>query len=483
MAAPPRPEPAPAVIPCPVAAAAARAPGDAAIITPQGSLDYGGLHRRCAALAATLEHHGIVPGTRVGVLAAPGADAIALLWALGRRGTVACPVSHRLPPALTDELLGDLEVELVVTDRPWQGRRVAALPLADLVTAAAGLYPDGAAGNIRLGMAQPATVLFTSGSSGRPKAVLHEVANHWYSALGANANLPLAPGDRWLLALPLFHAGGLAILWRAALAGAAVVVDAPETTLEATLERLAPTHLSLVPTQLWRLLREPAARLTMAGIKAVLVGGDAAPPGLVAEARARGLPLLTTYGCTEAASQVTATALGNPAPALATSGRVLPHRRIAIAADGEILVGGRTLARGYITDRGLQPLTDAAGWFHTGDVGTVDENGRLRVAGRRDNMFISGGENIHPEAIEAALNDLPGVARSIVVGVPDEEFGHRPAAFVEMADGTPADIADIHALLRAAGRLARFMWPVRVLPWPPETPQTGIKPDRRVIRG
>ena len=160
---------------------------------------------------------------------------------------------------------------------------------------------------------------------------------------------------------------------------------------------------------------------------------------------------------------------------------MLAHRSLAISKDGEILVGGRTLARGYVTGRGLRPLTDAEGWFHSGDLGELDGTGRLRVAGRRDNMFISGGENIHPEAIEAALNGLPGVARSVVVAVPDAEFGRRPVAFVQMLDGTPPDGADIHARLAGAGHLARFMWPARVLPWPSHTPRTGIKPDRRAL--
>lgn len=481
MATSPGPELQPAAIPCPVAAAAARAPRDPAIITPRGVLDYDGLERRCTALAAALEHHGVGPGARMGVLAAPGTDAIALLWALGRRGAVVCPVSHRLPRDVTDALLNDLGVELLVTDRPWQGPRVTALDLADLGTIAHDRPTVANAAVPHLAMARPATVLFTSGSSGEPKAVLHDVAHHYFNALGANANLPLGPGHRWLLALPLFHAGGLGVLWRTALAGAAMVVDEPGKVLEDTLGRLAPSHLSVVPTQLWRLLESPGEGIAAAGVVAIVVGGDAAPPGLVAEALARGLPLLTTYGCTEAASQVTVTAPGDPAPALATSGRVLPYRRLVISHDGEILVGGRTLARGYVTARGLQPLADAAGWFHTGDLGELDESGRLRVAGRRDNMFISGGENIHPEVMEAALNDLLGVARSVVVAVPDAEFGRRPVAFVQTIDNSPADTADIHARLAAAGRLARFMWPTRILPWPAEPPQTGIKPDRRAL--
>lgn len=454
---------------------AGRAPDAAAVVTPRRVLSYAGLEQRSAVLAGALARRGIAAGDRVGLLLAAGPETVALFWALWRLGAVACPLSSRLPAGPLADMLAGIGARLLVTDRPWSGT-TAAVALDEL--AAERVTPAAAGGALPL--ARPATVLFTSGSTGRPKAVLHTAGNHYFSARGANANLPLAPGHRWLLSLPLYHAGGLAILWRSALAGAALALDDPGTPLAASMADLAPSHLSLVPTQLRRLMAAPTppAGGRLAGI---LVGGAALPPGLLAEARARGLPVVATYGCTEAASQVTATATDDPPAALQTAGRVLAHRAVRIAADGEILVRGRTLAAGYLEGDAVVPLTDAAGWYHTGDLGAWDDTGRLRITGRRDGLIISGGENIHPEAVEIALGALAGIGRCAVVGVPDPDLGHRPVAFVELADGGIADTADIRARLEAAGSLARFMLPVRVLPWPAGAAGDGVKPDRRAL--
>ena len=128
-------------------------------------------------------------------------------------------------------------------------------------------------------------------------------------------------------------------------------------------------------------------------------------------------------------SQATASRPGDPPEALRTAGRPLAFRELSVAADGEILVRGRTLFRGYVEETGIRPARDASGWFHTGDLGRLDADGRLVVSGRRDTMFISGGENIHPEEIEREILRFPGVLEAIVAPVPDPEFGARPGGF------------------------------------------------------
>ena len=160
------------------------------------------------------------------------------------------------------------------------------------------------------------------------------------------------------------------------------------------------------------------------------MGGGPVPPSLVDEALARGLPLHTSYGLTEMASQVTTTPPGASLEELRTAGRVLPDREVSISERGEILVRGETLFAGYVEGEELDRPLDAEGWFHTGDLGELDEDGYLRVGGRVDNLFISGGENVQPEEIEEALCRLEGVDEAVVVPVPDEEFGARPVAFV-----------------------------------------------------
>lgn len=195
------------------------------------------------------------------------------------------------------------------------------------------------------------------------------------------------------------------------------------------------------------------------------------PEALLDEAAEAGLPIHTSYGMTETASQVTTTPPGASRRELRTSGRVLPHRELRVSDDGEILVRGRTLFAGYLDGESLRDPTDSDGWFRTGDLGSLDEKGYLTVHGRRDNRFVSGGENVQPEEVEAALKRLPGVEEAVVVPVPDEEFGHRPAAFVRGG----ADALSLSEELSAL--LPRFMVPVAFHPWP-EDVSSGMKPDR-----
>jgi O-succinylbenzoic acid--CoA ligase len=311
-------------------------------------------------------------------------------------------------------------------------------------------------------------VVFTSGSTGGPKAALHSLGNHYYSALGSNENIPLGPGDRWLAPLPFYHVGGLGVLFRCLLSGATIALPGAGEPIGEAVDRLGATHASLVATQLRRLLREDSVPGTL---RAVLLGGGAMPESLLDDAVEAGLPVHTSYGMTETSSQVTTTPSGASRETLRTSGRALPHRELRISDSGEILVRGRTLFLGYLDGDGLRDPTDEAGWFHTGDLGHLDGAGYLTVRGRLDNMFVSGGENVQPEEIEAALKRLPGVEESVVVPVPDTEFGHRPVAFVRVGGETR-----VEEISRRLEPLPRFMVPVAFHPWPEA--DSGMKPDR-----
>ena len=199
--------------------------------------------------------------------------------------------------------------------------------------------------------------------------------------------------------------------------------------------RLLPdaTHVSLVETQLRRLLQIPGWPALTGRLRAALIGGSALSVPLLRQARDAGLPVCASYGCTEMASQVATTHPGDPGETFAAA-RVLPHRKAAIAADGEILLGGRTLCLGYLEQERVRPAAGADGWFASGDLGRLD-GARLSVTGRRDARFISGGENIQPEEVERALLEHPAVLAAVCVAVPDTEFGSRPAAFLALASG------------------------------------------------
>jgi len=418
--------------------------------------------------AAALHLGGLEPGSRVALHLPKDERYVALVLALIRAGHVVCPVSDRLPPQGVALLLERAACSALISeDQELLQTAGAGLRRPEPET----LLRDGnqPAGSTGIPQEQPATIIFTSGSTGVPKAAIHTFGNHYYSALGSNANIALRPGDRWLHSLPLYHVGGLSILFRCLLAGAMIALPHPGNPLSEAIASFGATHVSLVSTQLSRLLREGT---DLGGLKAVLLGGGPIPPPLVDEALARGLPVHTSYGLTEMASQVTTTPPGASLEELRTAGRVLPNREVSISEGGEILVRGATLFAGYVEAEELDRPLDEGGWFHTRDLGTLDENGYLRVRGRIDNLFVSGGENVQPEEIEEALCRLEGVREAVVVPVPDEEFGARPVAFVRMSAGEPGDLAR-----KVEPVLPRFKIPISFHPWP-EQARRGMKADR-----
>jgi len=280
-----------------------------------------------------------------------------------------------------------------------------------------------------------ATVVFTSGSTGRPSGLLHTFAQQVLAAETSQAVLPLGEGDRWLLSLPLVHVGGLQIVFRCATAGATVV--AGEGSLVANVVRHRPTHLSVVDKQLRVLLDDEMAVRVLQEAKGILVGGGPLTDATAQRALALGLPLRATYGSTESCAQVVTASASSP---LQLTER-LPEREVRITDDGAIAIRSPTLACSRFSDGAWGPFVDDDGWYVTRDAGAfVDDV--LVVSGRLDRMFISGGENVQPEAIEQALCAVDGIARAVVVPVDDGDYGQRPYAFVQ---GAPVDIDALNA--------------------------------------
>ncbi len=328
----------------------------------------------------------------------------------------------------------------------------------------------------------PAAAIFTSGSSGAPKAAVLSAGNILSGARAVNRILDLGARDRWLLSLSPYHVSGLSIVFRCLLASAAVAVPGEDEPLAEAIVSLQPTHVSLVATQLYRLLRDEKSTEALAKCKAVVMGGGPTPEPLVREALARGIKLVMSYGMTETAAMICCTRPGDAAERLLSSGKPLVDGTVSISAAGEILVRGDQLFLGYLQPDGSlhRPLTEE-GWFRTGDLGHLDEAGYLHVTGRRDNMFISGGENIQPEEIEAALRAIAGVEEAIVVPVEDAEWGRRPVAFVRLEEGRARDPAAIETRLREI--LPGYKIPRAIYPWPADLVRPGLKPARRDFEG
>lgn len=329
---------------------------------------------------------------------------------------------------------------------------------------------------------QDMTIIATSGTSGEAKAAVHTWANHFYSAQGSNEVIPFTSSDRWFLSLPLYHISGIAILARCLLAGAGLVMatqkDMTTADMMMTIERGHVTHISLVSTQLQRLLADEKNWVILRSLKCILLGGSAIPQALIENSVKLGLNIYLSYGLTEMSSQV---ATGKAGASGRACVNVLEHRQLRIAADGEILVKGDVLFKGYVTGTKIHlPLVPIDGssdlWFPTGDMGQLDQSGCLTVSGRRDSMFISGGENIHPEEIEKALLNIKGISQAIVVPKEDNEFGHRPVAFIKFAAET---LTEDHLLRSLEADLPRFKIPVAFLPWPQSAGPEGLKISRQ----
>lgn len=467
-------------VPCPLEVAAGRYGDRPAFVNGARRVSYAEFRQSVARMTAALRAAGCTPGERVAILAPNSPDYLVRLLAVIRLGAVCCPMNTRLPHRTVADLLRRVDCRKLVVEVPETElsdipREVETIQGRDLSAAV-----DGSVGEVEgsaMPLDRPATIVFTSGSTGTPKAVLHSYGNHYYNALGSNRNLPLAAGDRWLLDLPLYHVGGLGILFRCLLAGAAVVMPDRGETLDAVLNRYEVTHLSVVVTQLHRLLQQPES-VRYPALRYIILGGSPVPLKLLEQAGERGLPVFASYGCTEMASQVATTGPGSDTAQRLTSGKLLPYRQLRIGAEGEIHLAGETLFVGYVEGGKLRrPLTDD-GWFATGDLGRVDKDGYLTVVGRRDNRFFSGGETIHPEEIERVLADHDGVEQAVVVPIPDEEFGQRCVAFVQPREACP-DGEALAAWLRQT--LPRYKVPDAFYRWPPGE-ANAFKVDRARFR-
>ncbi|MEI8031973.1 MAG: o-succinylbenzoate--CoA ligase [Chlorobiaceae bacterium] len=436
-----------------------------ALRTADRTLSFAECDTEATRIAVRFLEAGARAGEIVALLSPNSPEAVLVLLGMLKAGLIAAPLNHRLPETQLRGMIDRLQPALLFHAGSPASLfdEKKAIELSSLFTEelpsirSAALDPPEA-------MERLVSVIHTSASSGVAKAAAHSFANHWYSALGSNENIAFGPGDCWLLSLPLCHVGGYALLFRAFAGGGSLALNYPQTTIEEALKNHPVTHLSLVPTQLYRILANGEAASRLGSLKAILLGGSPAPQSLFDEAASHNIPLYMSYGSTEMSSQI-ATTSGTAGGRAEQSGKVLQWREVMTAADGELLVRGETLFQGYLSLGRLTPQTDSQGWFHTSDIGQVAEDGTVRVLGRKDNMFISGGENIHPEEIEKALMSQEGILEAIVVPVPDPEYSLRPVAFIRAANGGCDDETLRKAVQCMVGTLKTPVRLVRVEAW------------------
>ena len=393
-------------------AAAREAPSRECLVEKGRARTFAEMAARTAAAIEVLRAAGVREGDRVALT--PRADVSSAVWlyALFELGCPAVLIHPRLT-ARERALLLEEAAPAYVIDRDAPEEACSPGPRAPI--------PDE----------RTLAVVYTSGSRGTARGARLPRRAFIASESAHAANLGWLPEDRWLLAMPPAHVGGLSILTRCLIARSCVVLDDaafdPASTIE-TLERDAVTLLSVVPTMLRRLLASNEPRWGPSpALRAVLVGGAAFPEALRMQAVSRGIPVLSTYGCTEACSQV---ATQTPAQVgLPGSGAPLQGIEVRIES-GEIQVRGATVMTGYLREQpGDGPFTDD-GWLRTGDFGELAPDGQLLVHGRLDDVIVTGGENVAPPEVEAWLENQPGIEAACVFGVPDDEWGELVAAAI-----------------------------------------------------
>jgi O-succinylbenzoic acid--CoA ligase len=347
-----------------------------------------------------------------------------LAAALDGTGPAILPLDAGLPPARLGELIEALAPDSVEDER--------------------GVHQPRSVRNG--GVAEgTAVVIGTSGSTGAPKGVELSAAALRHSAQASLDRVGARPGERWLCCLPVTHVAGLQVLVRSLVGGTEpVLADRADA---ATLAASGCSHVSLVPTQLQRLLESDVDKSTpLAQFSTVLLGGAAAPAGLLAAARAARVPVVTTYGMTETCG------------GCVYDGVPLDGVRVKIGEDERVWLGGPVLFTRYRGAGGAP----ADNWFRTGDLGRLDESGRLAVRGRADDVINTGGHKVVPGEVAAALENCPGVRDVAVVGQPDPEWGERVVAVVAPAD--PADPPGLELIrLHVRERLPRYAAPSRVV--------------------
>ncbi len=459
-----------------------KSPDKAALIFGDEVATYGELADAVERTAAVLRARGIGRGVAVAYFGENSPSFLQVMFAAAQVGAVFVPVNTRLAPPEIAHVLGDSGARIVVHDPEAADRIAAAAPDADVLPTrgAGGLEELVAAASPDTVFApasadDPAAIIYTSGTTGRAKGAILTHGNLTWVALNCIIDYDVVSTDVALMISPLFHVASLGMgALPVILKGATLVLEPgfdPGRAL-AQIERHGVTMLSGVPTTYQMMADHPDwARTDLSTLRKLTCGGSAVPDRILNAYEDRGLSFSQGYGMTETAPGATSL---SPTMTRVKQGSVgLPHFftdvRIAVedgfaapGVVGEIEITGPNVFPGYhrLTEASAAAFTDD-GWFRSGDLGYLDEDGYLHIADRLKDMIISGGENVYPAEIENLINDIDGVTGVAVVGVPDERWGEVPWAVVTVRDGAAVDTDAVRAHLE--GRLARFKLPRRVV--------------------
>ncbi len=477
-----------------LARCAANRPAHMALQDETRSWTFADLDQQATHLARQLATLAIGDGSRVALLAGNSLAFVACVHALTRLGAILVPLNVRLTQAELRWQLQDVQASLLVSDTLYIEQAHALqeqLPqlrsthlvqrglnatLTDVAESTIITHTDIAESTIvtRTEIELDATqaILYTSGTTGQPKGAIITYGMQWWNAAGSALNLGHDPADCWLACMPFFHIGGLSILMRSVIYGISVIVQPKfvASAVNRAIMQNGVTIISVVAVMLQRMLAElDDSTRYPATLRCVLLGGGPAPRPLLEACERRAIPVVQTYGLTEACSQAVTLAPQDALRKLGSAGRPLPAVQLRILHNGqpveaneagEIYLKGPTITPGYVDRPEATTRAFHDGWFATGDLGYLDEEGYLYVLDRRADLIISGGENVYPAEVEAVLLSHPAVEEAGVCGQADAHWGQVPIAFVHLHQDSTISVDELHSY--AAQRLARYKQPQRI---------------------
>jgi o-succinylbenzoate---CoA ligase len=378
----------------------------------------------------------------VAVLLKNHIDTVYILFSLQLLGARAVLLNNRLTPHELQWQIDDSNSIMLITEEEFQpiyeklkGTIYSKQELSDLKETPLNLQEE-------ISLEDICSIMYTSGTTGKPKGVLQTYGNHWWSATGSALNIGLNEHDRWICTVPLFHISGYSILMRGIIYGMTVLLYEKfneEAVLEAIIDNKA-TVISVVATMVSRLIEKMEDQILPSTFRCMLAGGGPISKPLLEACVEKNIPVFQTYGMTETASQVVTLLPEDSLKKLGSAGKPLFPVQLKIVDDkgievgpleiGEILVKAPNVTIGYLNQKTVTENKIKNGWLSTGDIGYLDEEGFLYVMDRRSDLIISGGENIYPAEIEGILQSHPHIFDAGVIGTKDEIWGEVPLAIV-----------------------------------------------------
>lgn len=420
------------------------APNQIAIETEDNNtLTFIELKEASEKFAKKLAQKGIKKGSHIGIFSSNNTSMVVTIHALSYLGAVCVLLNTRLTGTELSYQLQDAEVSIVlVSDNYKNDVENMDFPLPTYTYSEVNQWKEAdVVLQTEISLADNFTIIYTSGTTGPPKGVVHTYGNHWWSAIGSTLNLGLHKNDTWLSVLPMFHVGGLSIIIRSVIYGIAVYLldEFNEKQMNKVIMEENITIASVVTVMLQRLINTLDGKSYPASLRCILLGGGPAPKPLLEKAKALQIPVFQSYGMTETSSQIVTLSPEDALQKIGSAGKPLFPGQLKIMNQdendiGEIFVKGPMVTKEYYNNKQATKASFEKGWLATGDAGYLDEEGFLYVVDRRNDLIISGGENIYPAEIESVLTGMKQVREVGVVGKKDNAWGQVPVAFIVTND-------------------------------------------------